>query len=72
MLNVNRKIMKRAKTYFRILVDDSPVEDFPTLDAALWAFSGPEYASERDKSLVSGHWQGKGDWTNFVIDSIIF
>ena len=64
--------MKRAKTYFRILVDGSPAEDFPTLDAALWALRDPEYASIRNKQLVSGHWQGKGEWENFVIDSVLF
>ena len=64
-------IMKRAKTYFRILVDDSPAEDFQSLDAALRAFRDPEYTSIRNKSLVSGHWQGKGEWENFVIDSVL-
>lgn len=63
--------MKRAKTYFRILVDESPVEDFPTLDAALWALRDPEYANIRNKRLVSGHWQGAGEWVNFVIDSVL-
>lgn len=63
--------MKRTKTYFRILVDDSPVEDFKTLDAALRGFRDPEYAADRNKHLVSGHWQGKGDWENFVIESVI-
>ena len=63
--------MTKAKTYFRILIDDSPAEDFQDLDAALGALIGPEYASIRNKRLVSGHWQGKGKWVNFVIDSVI-
>lgn len=63
--------MKRTKTYFRILIDDSPAEDFQALDAALWALSSPEYASLRNKRLVSGHWQGKGEWVNFVVDSVL-
>ena len=63
--------MTRAKTYYRILVDGSPAEDFQALDAALWALRGPEYASIHNKRLVSGHWQGKGEWENFVIDSVL-
>ena len=63
--------MTRAKTYYRILVDDSPAEDFQALDAALRALRGSEYASIRNKRLVSGHWQGKGEWVNFVIDSVL-
>ena len=63
--------MTRVKTYFRILVDDSPAEDFQALDAALRALRSPEYASIRNKRLVSGHWQGKGEWVNFVFDSVI-
>lgn len=63
--------MKKAKTYFRILVDGSPAEDYPTLDAALWALRSPEYASIRNKRLVSGHWQGKGEWENFIIDFVL-
>ena len=62
----------KTMTYFRILVDGSPAEDFPTLDAALWALRDSEYASIRNKQLVSGHWQGKGVWENFVIDSVLF
>ena len=63
--------MTRAKTYYRILVDGSPAEDFQNPDAALWAMRDPKYASIRNKRLVSGHWQGKGEWVNFVIDSVI-
>lgn len=61
----------KTMTYFRILVDDSPAEDFPTLDAALKALRDSEYAAIRNKHLVSGHWQGKGDWENFIIDSVL-
>ena len=63
--------MKRAKTYFRILIDDSPAEDFTTLDAALRALLDPGYTSIHRKRLVSGHWQGKGEWVNFVVDNVI-
>lgn len=63
--------MTRAKTYFRILIDDSPAEDFTTLDAALRALINPEYSSIRNKRLVSGYWQGKGEWVNFVVDNVI-
>ena len=63
--------MTKAKTYFRILIDDSPAEDFTSIDEALWAFRDPEYAPIRNKSLVRGHWQGEGEWENFVIDSIL-
>lgn len=66
-----RTIMKKTKHYFRILVDDSPAEDFPTLDAALRALRADEYAAIRSKSLAMGHWQGKGEWENFVIDFVI-
>ena len=62
--------MTRAKTYFRILVDGSPAEDFPTLDAALCALRGPEYASIRNKCLVLGHWQGKGELENFASEAV--
>ena len=54
-----------------MLIDDSPAEDFQSIDEALWALRGPEYASIHNKRLVSGHWQGKGEWVNFVIDSVI-
>lgn len=70
-LNLIHTIMKKTKHYFRILVDDSPAEDFPTLDAALRALRDPEYAAIRNKSMVMGHWQGKGEWKNFVIDSVL-
>ena len=61
----------RTKTYYRILFDGSPAEDFRNLNAALWALRDPKYASIRNKQLVSGHWQGKGEWENFVIDSVL-
>ena len=71
MFNLIHMIMRRAKTYYSILVDGSPAEDFPTLDAALRRLRDPEYAIIRNKHLVSGHWQGKGVWENFVIDSVL-
>ena len=55
---------------FRILVDESPDADFFTLEEARRAYDEINVRPAR-KQLVQGHWQGAGEWENFVIDKVI-